>query len=284
MEKLLTHTDIFTPKNLKNLLVYIVLSIYCLIILLPIFWVILGSFKRQIQLHDLQYFFRFSPTLENYQNLFYKRQLGPLFLNSIIVSCSATLITIPLAYTAAYALSRFRIKGSQAISIAFLSAEMLPSIALSVALYAIFRKAGLLNTLQGLIIAHTTFSLPFSIWILRAFLLNVPKEYEDSAMIDGCSKFKAMYKIIFPLSAPGIITAALFIFLNSWGEFTFALTLTIDKSAQTAPIGIASLISAYGIDWGGLLAGSTILIIPMLVFVLFAQKFLIEGLVGGIKE
>lgn len=276
-------------KQIKNkvrnkVFIYLALSLYCLVILLPIFWVIMGSFKRQIQLHDLHYFIKFSPTLENYKNLFYKRQLGPLFLNSIIVSCITTIVTIPIAYGAAYALSRFRIKGTQAISIAFLGAEMLPSIALSVALYTLFRKLGLINTIQGLIIAHTSFSLPFSIWILRAFLLGVPIEYEEAAMIDGCSRFKAIYKVIIPLSAPGIITAALFVFLNSWGEFTFALTLTIDKSAQTAPIGIASLISAYGIDWGGLLAGSTLLIIPMLIFVLFAQKYLIEGLVGGIKE
>lgn len=263
---------------------YVALSAYCLIILLPIVWVILGSLKPQVQLHDLRHFLAFSPTFDNYRNLFQKRQLGPLFLNSIVVSCGTTAIAVPLAYAAAYALSRFRVRGTEAISVAFLSAEMLPSIAVSVALYGVFRRSGLINTLQGLIIAHTTFSLPFSIWILRAFLLGIPREYEESAMIDGCSRLKTMYKIIFPLSLSGIVTAALFVFLNSWGEFTFALTLTIDKRAQTAPIGVASLISAYGIDWGGLLAGSTILIVPMLILVLFAQRFLIEGLTGGIKE
>jgi len=260
---------------------YIVVVLYVLITALPIVWVVLGSFKDQKELRNIVNFILFSPTTENYQFLFSVRNFGLLLRNSIVTAGGGTLVVLPVAFAAAYALTRFKIRGRRIILLGFLATRMIPYIALVVPLYDIFRHLHLINTLHGLLIVYIACGLPITIWILTGFLQGVPLELEEAALIDGCSRFKAMIKVILPLSAPGFATAAIFCFLTLWSDFALALILSIDERAQTAQVGLTGLISAYGIEWGPLLAGSTILILPMIFFVVFAQRFLVEGLTGG---
>jgi multiple sugar transport system permease protein len=235
-------------------------------------------------MRSLEKLFLFTPTLDHYRELLQVKGFPRMLFNSIVATGSTTLIAIPFGFSAAYALSRLRVKGSREISLFILATRMIPSIAIVVPVYSVFRTLELINTITGLVIAYVSFALPFAIWVMRGFLAGLPDEYEDSAMIDGCSRFGAMVRIILPLSTPGVISASLFVFLNSWGEMVFALNLTIDNAARTAPIGLAGLISAYGIEWGELLAGSTILIAPMVLFTVLAQRHLVGGLSGGIKQ
>jgi multiple sugar transport system permease protein len=252
-----------SKKSLVDTLAYVLVLIYCFVVIFPIFWVVTSSFKNKIQMREIRYLINFKPTLESYRDLFRLKKFGRLFLNSLIITNVATGITIPIAFMAAYGLSRFRFQGRQALAVGILGTRMLPSVALIIPIYALFRRFHLINSLHGLIIAHISFSLPFSIWILRGFLMNLSNEYEEAAMIDGCSRVGALFRIVLPISAPGLMSASLFCFLTSWSDFLFALILTVDSSAQTAPVGVSGLISAYGIEWGQLLAGSTLLIVPM---------------------
>jgi ABC-type glycerol-3-phosphate transport system permease component len=266
-----------------DLVSYGVLSAYCFLALFPIAWAFLNSLKTRVQMTDYAFAFRFTPTIESYRTLFQIQDFLRLMLNSLAVTLGTTLVTVPIAFSAAFALVRWPFRGERELAIGILATRMLPPVALILPIYTLFRHLDLLNTRVGLTIAYIPFTLPFTIWILRGYLQNIPRDYEECAQIDGLSLFGSIFRIVLPLGAPGVITAALFCGLSAWSEFLFALVLTHDKQAQTATVGVAGLISALGIEWGQLLAASALLMLPMILFVVFAQRYLVEGLTMGLK-
>lgn len=262
---------------------YTILSMYSCIVVFPLFWAFTNSLKTKVQMRDYSYIFRFTPTLEHYRTLFHIQEFWHLMLNSMVVAAATVAITVPVAFGAAYALVRWPWRGGDQLTLAILATRMLPPISLILPIYTLFRIAHLLNTRLGLTIAYITFALPFAIWMLRGYLQSLPKDYEESAQIDGLTQVAAVFKIVLPISSPAVFTAALFVALSAWSEFLFALILTVDKQAETAPVGVAGLVSALGVEWGQLLAASSLLMIPMVVLVLFAQRYLVEGLATSLK-
>jgi ABC-type glycerol-3-phosphate transport system permease component len=262
---------------------YTILSVYSCIVVFPLFWAFTNSLKTKVQMRDYSYIFRFTPTLEHYRTLFRVQEFWHLMLNSMVVAAATMAITVPVAFGAAYALVRWPWRGGDQLTLAILATRMLPPISLILPIYTLFRIAHLLNTRLGLTIAYITFALPFAIWMLRGYLQSLPKDYEESAQIDGLTQVSAVFKIVLPISSPAVFTSALFVALSAWSEFLFALILTVDKQAETAPVGVAGLVSALGVEWGQLLAASSLLMIPMVVLVLFAQRYLVEGLTASLK-
>lgn len=225
----------------------------------------------------------FTPTVENYVTLFVERNFLHYLNNSIVVSFFATFICVFLGALVSYVLSRYRIKKKENIAFWFLSLRMLPPIAVILPYYLLFRNLGLLDSRIALVLVDITITLPFSVWMMKGFFEEVPIEYEEAAMVDGCTRFQAFLRIILPLVRPGLAATAVFSLIFTWNEFLFALILS-GEGAKTLPVGVTGFVTFEGIKWGLLAAGGVFIIAPILIASLFIQKNLIRGLTfGGIK-
>jgi ABC-type glycerol-3-phosphate transport system permease component len=220
-------------------------------------------------------------TLEYFKVLFSLTQFPKNFLNSIVVTIFTTLITLTCAIPMAYVITRFHIRGKGLLVKGMLFAYMFPPLLLAIPLYSIFVKIGIDNTLFGLVVAHTTITLPLGVWLLWGFFKTLPFEIEQSAMVDGCTQFQAFRRVVLPLSLPGLVTVAIFSFLLSWTDYTYALILINADAKKTVPIGMASMLGAYDIRWGEIMAGSSIITLPLLLIFVFLTRYFIKGLTAG---
>jgi ABC-type glycerol-3-phosphate transport system permease component len=266
---------------------YVGMSFVVAIFLFPIIWMAVASLKPSSELFDIDRFSFFPKKFvsENYVRVLTKSRVPAYFLNSSIVALSATGISVVVASLGGYAISRFRTLDMRILGLSCLASQTIPGMMLVVPLFLFFKKLQLINTYQGLILAHTTFSLPFSIWMLRSYFDSIPAELEEAAMIDGCSRFGIFWRIVFPLCAPGVVAVAIFSFMVSWNEFLFALVLTQGERMRTLPIGIQNFITQFQYEWGSLLASGSVATFPILILFLLLQKYLVQGLTAGaIKE
>ncbi|MBS3787124.1 carbohydrate ABC transporter permease [Candidatus Bipolaricaulota bacterium] len=248
----------------------------------PALWLLLTSLKKTSQIiHVPIEFFPDPVVFSQYKEVFSKAPFDQFILNSVIVSLGSTLLCIFIATLASYALARLNVPGKNVFLVSFLLISTFPLIALMVPLFKIFRELSLLNTYWALILPYTVFSLPISIWILTTFFREIPDDLEEAARIDGCSRVSALVRVIFPLSAPGVATAAMISFVNSWNEFTLAFSLMSDKSMYTLPVGITYLKDQYTVPWGLISSGIIIAIVPLIILIIFFQKRLISGLTAG---
>jgi ABC-type glycerol-3-phosphate transport system permease component len=204
-------------------------------------------------------------TLEYYKNLFELTDYPAYFANSVIVAFSTVVITMVLAVMIAYAVARYRIRGKKAIVIAMLYAYMFPPLLVAIPLYAFFVKIGLGDSLISLVAAHLTLTLPLGVWFLWGFFRNLPFEIEEAAMVDGCTRLGAFIRVVLPLSVPGLITVAVFSFLLSWTDYTFAVIMISSDVNKTIPVGLASMIGSFDLRWGEVMAGSTLIAAPLLM-------------------
>jgi multiple sugar transport system permease protein len=217
---------------------------------------------------------------------YYTKILGDVFFvryftNSTLVASTTTFISVIIAILGAYSLARFRFFGIRIFSRFVLFSYLLPSVLLMVPLYVMLAKIGLVDTLWGLILTDISFTLPFSLWILHSFFMDIPRELEEAAMVDGCSRLGALVRVVIPLSAPGIIAVALYTFVLAWNDYLYALILISSESKKTLPLGIASFASQYDIRWGDAMAASVIASFPVILFFMFFHKYLIKGLTAG---
>jgi multiple sugar transport system permease protein len=212
--------------------------------------------------------------VENYGLLHY-------IVNSVIVAGSATLVTVALGSLAAYAIARFNLRRTNFYLLLLLSISMFPQIAIAGPVWTILERLQWLNTYQGLVAAYVALSLPLATWILATFFRDVPAEIEEAALIDGCNRFQALYRIVLPLAAPGIFTAALLVFIYAWNEFFFALIIMTDPNVQTLPVGIALFPGEYTMPWGEIAAASTIATVPLILLTLLFQRGIVRGLAAG---
>ena len=201
-------------------------------------------------------------------------------MNSFTVALVTTVITLMVSVMAAYAFSRFRFKGRKVLMVMFLTNNMFPTVLLLIPLYAIMRKLGILYTPMALILAYTTFTIPFSVWLLNGYLNDLSLSLEEAAMIDGASRVKAFWRIIFPILVPGLVATGVYIFMTSWNEYTFAVMFT-NEASRTIPVALKSLIGQLAVQWDVLTAGGIVTIIPLCIMFFFAQKRLVEGLTAG---
>src|SRR5262249_49397294 len=200
--------------------------------------------------------------------------------NSLVVSGTVTLATLAIGSLAAHALARYEFRGAKAIAIAILSARLVPGATMIMPYYVLFRWYGLTNTIPGLALAYIGFSLPFACWLLYGFFLEIPSDVEDSARIDGCGDFAVFWRIVLPLTRPGLAATAILVFLGTWNEFLFALVLA-GRDTRTLPVYLATFISERTVFWGSLFAVASVMVLPCLVLVLLVQRSLVRGLTAG---
>jgi multiple sugar transport system permease protein len=256
---------------------YIILSF---VIFLPILWVGMTAFKNEVDAYSLNLFF--TPTFNNFKELFTEPgSFFPLLKNTILVASGTVLATIPLALLCAYGFSRYRILGEKTLLLWVLSTQFIPPVVIVIPFYTFFRSIRMLDSLTGLIIINLSFSLPFAIWLLKGFIDGLPRAIEEAAVIDGCNIFQMLRHVVLPLAMPGIITASVFTFLQSWNEFLFALILTNTK-ATTMTIGLVAVASGQeGVQWEILSAAGFIVMIPMFMLAYSIREYFVQGITMG---
>ncbi len=270
-------------NNTKQKIIYFIVVILLLIwTLYPISWIGLVSFKPKSAQFSPNWF-GFIPTLDNYATFFSNKVLLKSFFNSCIVTVLSVIAGLIIGTPTAYALARFKIKNSPKILLFILLARMTPPVVLVLPFFLIAVKLNISDTYIALVIMGIFLSLPFVIWMMRGFFLDIPSSLEESAMIDGCNRSYALRKIVLPLAAPGLAATAVLSSLLVWNEFFFALILS-GKNTQTLPVLVNSFVSEKSIDWGTMSAAGIITVLPLIVFGLFSQKHLVKGLtMGSIK-
>jgi len=270
------------PKTIVNVMKYVVVILILIWTLTPVAWMLLSAFKTQGEMYLLPPKFIFRPTLINFEQLF-SRGILKYFKNSLIASLSTVAIATVLGSLAGYGLTRGKIPRKDDIAFWILTTRMAPIIAVLLPLYIIFRNLGLLNTLLGLIVAYTTFTLPLAVWIMSSFFETIPKELEESSLIDGCSKLGSFIRISLPLATPGLVTTAVLCFIFAWNDYAFAVILTTSET-QTLPVIVARLMTHRGIQWGQVTSMGMFVFIPVLIAGLAIRKYLVRGLtMGAIK-
>lgn len=267
---------------LRRVLFYALVAAILFYTVFPFYWAIVSSLKSGSSIFDVE-FLPATPTLENYRALFAEQPFARNIVNSLVVASVATAISLALAVSAAYALGRIKFRGRAAILFAVLSISMFPQIAVLSGLFELIRAAGLYNTLTGLIFSNLILTLPFTTWVLTAFLRELPRELEDSAQIDGASSLRTMIEIFLPLMAPALAATGLLAFILAWNEFLFALTFTLSNEQRTVPVAIALITgaSAYELPWGRVMAASVIVTVPLIALVLLLQRHIVSGLMAG---
>lgn len=257
------------------------LLLYLVVTLFPIFWIVISSVKRSVDTLAMPPVWWFQPTLNAYLQVFVFENYGRYFFNTTVIALATTVISLAVGSMAAYVIDRYRFRFSDVIAYALLSTRMIFPIVYAIPLFLLYRDLNLLDTHVGLVIAYTTFSLPYAVWIMAGFFAAVPREVDEAAMVDGCSRFGAFYRVILPLTAPGLAAASIFILLLAWNEFLFALVLAGGGTAKTLPVAAAQLIGQREIEWNALCAVSTATIVPLLVFFGLVHKYLVRGMIAG---
>lgn len=254
----------------------------CVVFLFPVFWMVLSSFKDQRDIFTMPPTLFFTPTLETYIGYMQRADINRRLINTIIVAAGSGALSIAAGAMAGYALARIRLRGAGTIGVIILLSRGVPPIALAVPMFLVARSLGVTDKHITLILAYCTFLIPYVMWLMRGFFLALPRELEESAMIDGCSRFGAFFKIIVPISMPGLLSTLIFSMILAWEELLFALVLT-NRHASTIPVSIAGIAgdTVNGANWGALTAVGTITVIPVVVFALLVQKWLIRGLADG---
>lgn len=274
------HSFRLSRELLWEVLKYSLAAVVLFCLLLPIYWILSSSIKPQRDFFVNPPAFLFAPTAANYQQALSDLQFLTYLRNSIIVSLSTTVVTLAVASLAAHALARYNFPGNKVIAIAILSARLVPGATMIMPYYVLFRWYGLINTIPGLVLAYVGFSLPFACWLLYGFFLEVPSEIEDSARMDGCSDFGVFWRIVLPLTRPGLAAAAILVFLGTWNEFLFALVLA-GRDTRTLPVYLATFIGERNVFWGNLFAVASVMVVPCLILVLLVQRSLVRGLTAG---
>jgi multiple sugar transport system permease protein len=245
--------------------------------LFTLVWMILSSLKTNVQATAFPPLWLFKPTFQNYVDVFTKNPFVSYMVNSTIIAGAAVGIGLLCGLPAAYSMARHR---QAALGFLVLMVRILPGIAFLVPLFVIYRRLGLINTLGGIVLTHIIVVLPLVIWIMAGFFEDIPRELEESALIDGCSRVGTFLRIVLPLSKPGIVAATILSFIASWNNFIFVLILG-GKDTITLPMAVYSFVSFEDVNWGGLTAAATIITVPILVLSLIVQRYLAGGLTMG---
>jgi multiple sugar transport system permease protein len=261
---------------------YAVLVGLAIVVLFPFYWMTVTSFKNEEQMRSLISMFWPKPLVgENYEQLLSKTDFVKWYGNSATVAISSTLLATAVGTIGAYALARLRFLGRGFMASATLITYLVPPSILFIPLYAQMRNLGLANSLGGLIAAYPSFTVPFVTWLLMGYFESIPEELEEAAMIDGATRFGAFYRVVLPLSAPGVLAAGLYAFTQAWNEFLYALVFITDGKLRTLPVGLASFITGDVYGWGYLMAGAVLTTLPVIAAYIYLQKYMVEGLTAG---
>ena len=305
--------SVVEPSALSKSLAGFVVVLYSLIAIIPLVWIGLTSIKSATDSISYPPKVLFEPTIEGYCNLFTTRSrqteeyiqsldpandrcesmareknMGvvgssnyvPRFFNSLIIAVGSTILSVILGVTAAYAFSRFKIPGKDDLLFFILSTRMMPPIAVAIPIYLMYRELGLSDTKLGMILLYSAVNVSLAVWLLKGFIDEIPREYEEAALIDGYTRFQAFRKVVLPQATTGIVATAIFCLIFAWNEYAFAVLLTSGE-AQTAPPFIPIIIGEGGQDWPAVAAGTTLFLLPILIFTVLLRKHLLRGITFG---
>jgi len=266
--------------NKKKMTKFVLAALTVLVLLafvFPFVWMLLASFKTQSQIMSNDQTFVFTPTTDNYVNVFRQYDFLKYIVNSMIVAIVSTLLSLLLGLPAAYSIAKYRMQG---LGLVILVARIVPGISFLIPWYIIFSKLKLVDSYVSLVLSHMLVGLPFIVWIMISFFEKLPQEVEEAGAIDGCSPHQVFRRIVLPMSGAGIITSSLLSFIFSWNNFMFSIILAGDKT-KTLPIAVFNFMSYAEINWGGLMAAACIITLPVLVIALIAQRYVVSGLSAG---
>jgi N,N'-diacetylchitobiose transport system permease protein len=269
--------------NVKRVAVNAAGLVVFVVMVFPVFWMVSTAFKPGLEITSYTpHWIPLHPTLVHFTDALHSPYFWRDLANSLIVVGVVVLLSMVLAFFAAVALAKFRFTGRRLFIVLIIVIQMLPANALVIPLYVVLARYHETNRLTGLIVTYLTFVLPFAIWTLRGFIINIPKELEEAAMVDGNGRATAFVKILLPLVAPGLVATSIFAFIQAWNEFIFAYILLSDQQKQTLTVWLSGFLgTSRGTDWGALMAGATLTAIPVVIFFLFVQNRIAFGLTAG---
>ena len=266
-------------KKLLDFLQFLVILLTAIIILVPIYWIVSGAFKQQVDIFQLKLLF--TPTLENFKIIFKSPyNLFDKLVNSTLVALSTVLITIPLATLAAYSFSRFRMKAEKVMFVTILATQFVPAVVIVLPFFILFRDIGILDTRLALVLVNLSLIMPFAIWMIKGFIDGIPMDTEEAALVDGSGRIQVVLNVVIPMALPGVITAGIFCFILAWNEFLFALIITTNK-AVTLPVGLSLFHAEEGVLWHLISAAGIMIMLPMFVLATLIQKHFVQGMTMG---
>jgi multiple sugar transport system permease protein len=277
-------------RRFKMTGIYLASSLIAFILIAPFIWMIISSVSPMKELTaSPPHLLPQEPTLENYRSLFSQQpgqslaasEFGRSLDVSIIVALTTTAFCLLIGVPAAYAFARLPFRGRTALFLIVIFAQMLPSIALVIPLYIVFSRLGLSNTIRGLVILYSTFTLPFVVWVMTGYFQSVPRELEEAATLDGAGTISILLRIVLPITLPGLAAATIFSLLNAWSEFFLAVVFTSSEASKTMPVVISEFTGRFSVDYGAMNAAAVLGTLPPLIFALLLQKFIVSGLTAG---
>ena len=277
-------------RFLRKLVLFLLTIPILLFIFFPVLWLFSASLSTQVELFTVPpHWVPEHPTFQNYLDIIFPgqaassvpRTFGVALLNSIKIASSVTIICIVLGSLAAYALVRIPFKFNLPIQMGILGTRMIPEVSLIIPLFVMASSLDLINKPIVLVITYMSFALPFAIWMMAAFFQTIPIELEDAARLDGCTRLGILFRVVMPISLPGIISTTMFVFLVAWDEFFYALIFTSTLAAKTAPVAIAEFIGRFAVNINGMMAGGILAAVPPVVLALIFQRYIVSGLAAG---
>lgn len=270
-------------KRRSNVVRIVAAIMVCAVVVFPFVWMILTSLTPSPELHAGGVALPRVPVVDHYARAIVERDFLRYFLNGLVVSLGTTLLAVAVASLAGYALTRVRPPGTKLFLAVVVASQMFPSLLLLMPLHDLLRTLHLTNSHPGLMLVYTTFALPFAVWMLRNYLITIPDELDEAAMLDGCNRLQAMWHVVLPNARPGIAAVGVFCMILSWDDFIFANTLISTDALRTPSVALHALLGEFGTDWGLLMAGTVLTTVPMLVLFALVQRNLTSVLGGGIK-
>ena len=272
-----------TKRRITGGVRFVVLLFYLLLVVMPIYWMVITAFKTNAEIVNTQVitYYPHEFTLDNFKGLFQTLKYGTFLKNSLIVTISSALVVTVLSIYGGYGLARFTFKGKGSAMIFFLITQMIPGILVIIPLYIVFSRLQLIDTHRALFLFYTGTNLPFCAITMRSFFERIPYVLEEAAFVDGCSRSQTLWRVVLPVMFPGIVAVFVFAFIGSWNELIAGTIFLNTQKMWTIPIGLKSLISKYNVDWGSMMAGGCLALLPTALMFLFVQKYIVEGMTSG---
>lgn len=269
----------FNPK--KQAGIWLLVILFLVFLIFPLYWMFVTSVKTEAEIYASPLIYWPTELIsDTYERLFGYFDFLHYMRNSLIVAAAAMVISLTVSLLAAYAFARYQFKGKRLLMCVFLSNNMFPTVLLMIPLYSIMRQLGLLYTHGALILSYTTFTIPFTVWLLQGFIKDFPFSLEEAALVDGCNRLTAFFYIFLPIIKQCLIAAGVYIFMQAWNEYTLSSMFT-NPETRTIPVALNSLIGQLGVEWDMLCAGGIVAVLPVCIMFFFAQKRLVEGLTAG---
>jgi len=282
MSSVAAYFDMRNRRKRQRLVANVIGLLLTAVMIFPVYWMVATAFKPGRDILRIDPKFVPSPaTLDNFSEAIHRPYFWDNVKNSVIIVVTVVVLSLVIGFLAALAVARFRFFGRRAFIVMIIAVQMLPAAALVIPLYVLLARANQVDRLSGVIITYLTFVLPFTIWTLRGFVMGIPRELEEAAMVDGCTRMGAFVRILLPLIAPGLVATSIFAFVQAWNEFIFAYVLLSSQDNQTLTVWLASFTTLRGTDWGPLMAAATLTSLPVVIFFAIVQRRVAFGLTAG---